>query len=474
MFAEKYKTVSVTDKVLAAASVSLLLSAVLNSVAQGGVTWLLYLIGLYIVLGANLIGANGNPFASVYSLGTLLYYYQVPLIYWWKDSHIESYSVTLTGEELKIYYLLYAVVVLANVGITRLILWFDLDPDTIRASFNKRTLEIALIFSTVMTVGMLLYAFNNAGGMNEYLALDKFESITYAKIGFFTWKDFLLITMALYFLVGKRNLIFLAIILGGMTIEVLTAKRLTLMLFAVLFYVFIMRRQSIVNFALLIVGLLGMNLLKFTYYNLKLMAIDNLPLSRLFWFDWPDFFKDSLLIGEFHGHVRLTYLFIFEELFYPASTFIDQFLVALPLGHRLVPGFQSVGKIMQVHMGEKWAALGANMYLPGYVSVSYLGVLLTYLIFAVYLIIFVRTANHISFARFLFIVLCPFLLFYSQREQIILIFKNLYVLGAASAFVWAVSVLAVRVHTELSKPNKTPKPSSLIEGTGHDDIDDKS
>ncbi|MDX8553631.1 hypothetical protein MK851_08355 [Tenacibaculum sp. 1B UA] len=372
---------------------------------------------------------NKNPLASIYSVGVFLYFYQVPLINFVAEKKSPVYNIVIDKNILPEYFFTYILVLGFQVIITYFLSinteWVNKVLKPIK--LKKSTYHKLFMVSILITILLLLYAFKNAGGVKEYFLLNKFESIEYGKLFFFTWKDFAVISFVVYFISEKKNTLFLITLLILIFIELLTAKRFLILFFVVFMYVTRIKKVTLKIAVLILIGLVFANFTKYTYYNLKNVVVSGASIETMFWFEWSDFFRSLLFLEEFLGHIRLTYLFLYNKINIDSFLIFDQLLVSLPFGNKLITDYSTAGEILKNYLREPWAGLASSMYIIPYLSLSFFGLLLIYSVYMGIILIIKFLTKKSVFFKVLFFMNIPIIFFYCQREEIIVVTKNLFI-----------------------------------------------
>lgn len=382
-----------------------------------------------LVLGLNVKKGNKNPIASIYSIGVFLYLYQVPLIQFVAQKKTPVYSLVMNKNVLPEYFFIYTLVLGFHLIITYFLIrntkWIDevLKP----LKFKKKVFYMLFLTSITITFLLFLYAFKKAGGVAEYFLLNKFESMEYGKLLFFTWKDFAIISIVIYFISEKKNILFLFIILLLIFIELLTAKRFLILFFGVFVYVTRIKKVSLKIVILIVATLVFANFTKYTYYNLKNIVVSDAAIESMFWFKWSDFFVSLLFLEEFLGHIRLTYLLLYNNIVLDFSVILDQLIVSLPFGNQIISNYTTAGEILKNHLREPWAGLGSSIFIVPYLSMSFLGLFIIYTLYIGVLQTMKFLSEKKVFFKVLFFMNVPIMFFYCQREEIIVIIKNLFI-----------------------------------------------
>lgn len=394
-----------------------------------GIIYIVYLFVL-VFLG------NINPISSLYSISVLLYFYQVPFINQVSLKTEGTYIINIQNNILAEYLFLYSLIIFLNFVVVlylsrRFSSWeFYFQNDKFKFILRKMVLP-----SFVLSIFLLYFAISKIGGFNAYLSLNKFESVEDAKFLFFTWKEFAIIGMSTLVLSKSKNVIYYLIAIVLVFVEILTAKRLLMLCFIAFVYVSYVRK---INFKILISIFLMMllsNLVKYTYYNLKGFFSGENDASSIIWFQWSDFFRDSLLINEFNGHLKLTYLSLYYRLEHGYENLLQMLGSLLPLSSILDLNYMTAGEYLRIYLNEPWAGLASSMYLNPYLSTSVFGLFLIYIIYLLIVEFLYKLSKNFLVFKLIFISLIPFLFFYMQREELMIITRNIYVYFPVSALI---------------------------------------
>lgn len=394
-----------------------------SSIVFFGVSWFL---GLFFML---YIG-NRNPIASVYSISFFLYYYQVPFLEYNAAKSEGIYRFTVIESILSEYYFIYSFLLFINMFIV-----FYLSNRFNKAHNNvfefSPNIKRVILPSFFVTSGLLFYTITKLGGFSQFLALNKFESVTEGQILFFTWKDFSIIFMVSVFfskLSKVERVIYHSLILFFVFVEILTAKRLLMLFYFIYVYLVYFGKINLTRSLLVIIVLLFSNFIKYTYYSLKQVFQGYIELKEIFWFDWKDFFMDSILIGEFSAHLHLTYLNMFYQVPYDKSYFLQFIFSILPFSSNLDINYLTAGEKLRLFLAEPWSGLASGIYITPYFSFFIWGLIIVYIIYISFFNILFILSNKSNLFKLLFLCLLPFLTFYIQREELIVLFKRFYVL----------------------------------------------
>ncbi|WP_202743554.1 O-antigen polymerase [Acinetobacter calcoaceticus] len=402
---------------------SLIISFTYNSFSLFffGFFWFLSLLFITII-------GNSNPIASAYSLSILLYFYQVPFINEIAKKSEGVYAFSIIPSAVSEFFFLYSFIILCNFIAVLFFKYkfYDWNNYFDEISFKKWISKI--IFPSILfSYLMLLYTIYKVGGVTSFLTLNKFESVQEAKILFFTWKEFTVLGMAALIFSRSKNYLYYILIITLIFIELLTAKRLLFLCFLVFVYVVFLRKMSFKRFFLLIAAVIFSNFLKYTYYGLKGFFSGENDASSIIWFKWSDFFADTLLVGEFSAHLRLSYLNIYYGIKHNIGTFFEMLGSLLPLSSNLDLDYVTAGEYLRNYLNEPWSGLASSMYLNPYLSFSIFGVFIIYAIYILMVGFIYNLAKHWNIFKLLFIVILPLAVFYIQREELMVITRNIYV-----------------------------------------------
>ncbi|MDC4527048.1 oligosaccharide repeat unit polymerase [Acinetobacter baumannii] len=371
---------------------------------------------------------NSNPISSAYSLGFFLYFYQVPFIEKIAERSEGVYSLTLTSSALGEYFYLYALILMFNFIV---VIFFKYKFRNWNLYFENQNFQrwlSRLIFpSLFVSYIMLIYTIHKIGGFSSFLTLNKFESVQEAKLLFFTWKEFAVLGMAALVFSRSKNLLYYILAVFLVFIELLTAKRLLFLCLTFFGYVVYLRRMSVKIFLLLILAVIFSNLLKYTYYGLKGFFAGENDASSIIWFEWKDFFSDTLLVGEFSAHLRLSYLNIYYGISHGVGNFFEMLGSMLPLASYLDLDYITAGEYLKNYLNEPWSGLASSMYLNPYLSFSLFGILFVYLLYIIIVSFIYSLAKKWNLFKLIFISILPLAFFYIQREELIIVTRNIYV-----------------------------------------------
>lgn len=367
----------------------------------------------------------------VLTISFLLYFYQVPFISLFPDSNVSVYNYiynSRVGNELLILYsflsLIFSLFIFISYNICKT------DPlDYIKPRLEDFS-SIGFIVSAIICSLMILYSIYNAGSIYNLSLMNKFESHESSKILFFTYKEFFILMCIFFFTGKKRSLLKLLLLASIISFELFLAKRFLIAVFGVFFILFNKNRFNLRFSILIALGVLLANSTKLIYYSLPYAIMNNVPnfWETVFYFDLEYFLKNMYHIGEFSGHIRLTYLSLQQNIHVTYKDFISLLLAGLPLSNSLFDiNYIPIGERLRLSLNEDWAGLASSTYIAPYLSLGYLGVIFTYLVYFIYL----NTLLYLSKIHTLFMILllyiCPVMLFYFHREPILIIFKTLTV-----------------------------------------------
>lgn len=372
---------------------------------------------------------NSNPISSIYSVGLLLYFYQVPLVELFQYSKVEVYSLSINNETSAKYYNFYSIILFFNI----------IACSIFKKSFEKWELTIYKIdrnkyklvsyILILISAVSLIYTLEKVGGFRSFLALNKFESVQEAKIFmFFTWREFIILAMSSYIILarGKNKLIY-SIFIFFMIIELLTAKRLLTLIFIISIYVSFYKKMSINNLIIMFLAILIMNLLKYIYYPIKGLVLGTNSINDVFWFSPSEFLTNSLLIGEFSAHLRLSYLYFYHKINFSHIDFINFLGNLLPLSSQYIKPHITAGEFLRIYLNEGWSGLASSLYIFPFTSAGYLGIVAIYSLYLLIIITWFKIAQKSEVLLLSFIATIPISLFYIQREELLVIPMNLYI-----------------------------------------------
>ena len=412
------------------------------------ILWPLFCTTSFLTLAFNIGMANRNPISSLYSIGVLLYYFQLPFIKFFPNTPVSVYNLNYQDHITFEFYLIYSFILSIQILITLYFSQLFKDYNTfiikIINSSNLGGFSKLNIIIACLTLTITIY---QNGGIINYLVLNKFEATEASRfLGFFTWKDFAVIGITTFVLSKSKNWLFTLLIISLITVEILTAKRLLLLITAASIYLTHMKTFKFQSFLYCSIAILFLNLIKYTYYSLQNIFTNKVADTEIFWFQWSDFFRDSLLTSEFSAHLRLTYLYLSHDISLPISDFFNQFFAAIPLsGTILQIDYLTAGERLRVMLNEPWSGLASSMYTSSFLSLGILGIILMYLIFVIYITFLYTISKKFNLIGILFISLSHYLFFYLQREEFLLAAQNTYVYSAILIFMfWALKLPKIK------------------------------
>ena len=386
-----------------------------------------------------------NKLAFLLALSSFIYFYQVPLMDFFPHDKLGVYNFKLNIDIQFEAYSIYNIVLGCIFPLIYYIKHNINFEDLVLSVKHKRLLNQLFYVSIIFSIGLLLFSILNSGGLNSYLMLNKFEASQSQKILFFTYKDFATITLVTGLLSNNKRIIFFTYILMVFFVgfEILSAKRIIILFVASYFFMFNVKRIKGRYFLYIYISIFLMTLIKFIYYNIRLYILAQSTFSDIFWFDWADVFYDTIFIHEGRGHIELLLSYLYNHLELSYSYFLDQLLVSLPFGHNIVSDYKTAGEFLRLYLHEPWTGLASSQYIVPYLSIGFVGIILVYIIqFLIIFILnyFIKLKNNMYLNLLLFINV-PIILFYSHREEIIVITKNLFVSSVALFVVYGCAII---------------------------------
>lgn len=372
-----------------------------------------------------------NSVFMVLSFSFFLYLYQVPFLQFFPESNISVYNFTyndISGSEV---FVLYSFILIVFSSMLLLSLHFTKFDPLIRIKSKMAVVSGSGFFiSSILCFSLVLFNVYNAGGIQSLSVMNKFESSEAAKFIFFTYKDFFILMCLSFFSEKKLSYLKLFLIILVILFELFLAKRYLIVVFGVLFILFNHNKLNVKYFILIILGVVSANLSKLFYYSLPYALMNDVTdfWGTVIYFDLQYFLSNIYYLGEFSGHIRLTYLSIDRGLEVSPNEFVKLLLAGIPLSNTIFDiNYVSVGERLRLFLGEDWAGLASSPYIMPYLSLGHFGVIIIYSIYFAVLNFMMHLAKYSLLTMIFFIYVTPTLLFYFQREPIVVIFKALTV-----------------------------------------------
>jgi hypothetical protein len=314
---------------------------------------------------------------------------------------------------------------------------------------KKREIYLSLYQSAfLICILLIIYTIISNDGILNYISLNKFEASESQKLVFFTFKDFGIIAITIGLILKGRYVKYSTymLILILISFEILSAKRFIILMIFTLIFIFKFKEFKKIHFAYIITSIMLMSLIKMIYYPIRLYASGDIEFLDIFWFTWFDFFNDAILIHETRAHIELLANFISLNWELDYTYIAKQLMVSVPFGHNIIDDYKSAGELMKEHLNEPWSGLSSSQYIIPYLSLGFLGILLIYAIQA-YLVYFLyKLTPKSNLLKLTFLSNIPIIFFYSHREEIIVIIKNIIILFSAVVITYCFSIL-IRIIT---------------------------
>jgi hypothetical protein len=374
--------------------------------------------------------SSQNSLSLLFSLSIFLYFYQVPLVGFFPKVEGVYFNYYLSnGLKVKLFFINSNILVCFYILIKYLInnsknwnLFLEKDRSSI--------LLKAIYFSSFFIVLIFLFlTIRNAGGIQEYLELNKFEASESQKTSFFTHKDFyIFFLISGFFIKRDRKFEFLCLVFLVMFFEILSSKRFLLLITAVYYFLFYVKKLNFKVFVWSIIAL-GFGIFsKFIYYSFKAYLLNSINFSEVFWFQWEDILKEFVLIHETRAHIELLINYLYFNVNFEVYYLIKQFVVSIPFGHVLVPDYKSAGAFLQNYLNEPWSGLASSQYIVPFLSIGLTGIYFIYSVHYLLLkILFWGLKLNNDYISLYLSSLFGLIFFYSQREEIVVIFKAIFI-----------------------------------------------
>lgn len=388
----------------------------------------IYSIGFISTLLWYIFGIKHNKLSLLFSGGIFLYFYQVPFILLFEND-ASLYSVSLSPNELMIFFGLYSLVALLylplilivrNINIRNMIIPWN--------QFTKFIYWICLSCSILLA----FYGVYNAGGINSYLLLNKFEVSEIQGFAYLSYKPFYLIMLPIGLSCKNKliNYITFFIILIAIIFDTISAKRFILLASCICIYIyrFNIHKLSIKSFFIGIFMFIFFVIVKKTYYPLAQFIIGNISANEIFWFTKEDFLNSLLINGECNGHILLTANYIFYGINFfnsNAPNILYQLLAMIPFAGEFNK-YTSAGEFMRIYVNEPWAGLASSQYIVGYLSLSYIGIIFSFLILICLFYLYkIMISSKKIIPKIMASSYSPIFLFYLHREEL-MVFKSMF------------------------------------------------
>ena len=399
-----------------------------------------------------------HKLALLLSLSTFIYFYQVPLMDFFPHEKLGVYDFKLNISMQFEAFIIYNIV-LGSIFIILSYLINKFDFKAIVNSLEKEKFLTYIFYSaSTLSVILLLYAISNAGGLNSYLILNKFEASTVQKIIFFTYKDFACIGIFSGLISNNKKITTLTylLIIFYLGFEILSAKRLMILIAVVSIFLYKMKDFKGKYFLYVFISIFIITLIKFIYYNIKLYILGESTFYDIFWFNWGDVFFDTIFMHEGRGHIELLLNYLYHDIDFKPIYFLEQLVISIPFGHQIIEHYQSAGEYLRIYLNEPWTGLASSQYIVPYLSVGFLGIVFIYLLQLTIIIsfnFFMKKTGY-QFIKIWFLINIPIMLFYSQREEIMVITKNLFISLIALAIVYFIAILLLLLKKIMPKKAK--------------------
>jgi hypothetical protein len=349
-----------------------------------------------------------------------------------RDMQFEAYSIYNT--------------VLASIFILLLFIKKEVDLNKVIFDLKKNNILDFIFYSSfLLTLFGLFVTINNAEGLRNYLILNKFEASQAQKMFLFTFKDFAIIAFVTGLISSNKKINYLTyglmVLLGGF--EILSAKRMILLLIAFSILLLKVKKIRAIYFIYIYGAVFVITLIKFIYYNIRLYVLGESTFIEIFWFDWSDIFFDSIFIHEGRAHIELLLSYLYNGFSFPPTKIIEQLMVSIPFGHQLIGNYLSAGEFLRITLHEPWSGLASSQYIVPYLSIGLIGITLIYLVHFFILggLNFLIKKTNFLYFKILFLINLPVMLFYSHREEIIVIIKNMIISSTVLCITYLFGIL---------------------------------
>ena len=398
---------------------------------------------------------NRNKISLILAISYALYFYQVPFIgNFSMDSPMLSYNIISTGSIVHELYTVYFFISIMMFFVIK-------QADQIRIDFTSQEdnpLLVKLFFSSLfLSVLLVIYAFINANGFSEYMKLNKLEASEIQNFFYLSYQPFALMAMVcgLWSRNKSIHLVSYFFIFLIVMFDIMTARRF--MILASLIIVFLLRYRDFKLKAVTFIwgyGLLfAMSLVKFIYYPFRNLLTGNLSSKDINSIKFSSVFHETFFSSETHAHIMLLANFLKEQIKLPPVYFLKQLIVGLPFGWQLVPSYKTAGDLLRLHYNVEWGGLASSFYIIPFISLGFGGILVAYLI----LILLLRGLKFLinqfpnSILPSVFVLInAPILLFYYQREELILITKTFFTYAFALSLAYYLSLVMVKKSERIS------------------------
>jgi len=386
-----------------------------------------------------------HKLAMLLSLSTFIYFYQVPLMDFFPHEKLGVYDFKL---DISMQFEAYSIynTVLGSIFIILYYLIKEVNFKDIVNSLQKEKFLTYIFYSaSILSIVLLLYAIFRAGGLNAYLILNKFEATAIQKFIFFTYKDFASIAIVSGLISNNKKITYLTyfLIIIYVGFEILSAKRIMILIVAINIFLYKMKDFKGRYFFYIFSAIFIMTLVKFIYYNIRLYVLGESTFYDIFWFNWGDVFFDTIFMHEGRAHIELLLSYLYHDISFQPIYILKQLIISIPFGHNIIEQYQTAGEYLRIYLNEPWIGLASSQYIVPYLSVGFFGIIIIYLLQLIIIAsfnFFIQKINY-QFIKLWFLINIPIILFYSHREEIILITKSVFISSSALTIVYIVAIL---------------------------------
>lgn len=365
-----------------------------------------------------------NIVCIIFTLSFVAYFYQIPFLSEIANNlKFKEYSIQINFDtEVKIF-TTYSFILFMYFFLIREISSFNLP------KINVEGKEYLYFISAFLTFLFVIIALVRAGGIDNYISLNKFEA-TEAQGSYLNYKIFAIIMVTIGFHSKKRiinYLNFIFIVFLSM-FEILTAKRYILAAFFILYILIRKKKLNVKDIFLFSMFYIMMVFFKLTYYNIKALFLSSGKIHDIIWFTTEEFIDSLLFNGEFIAHGVLFANIVQNQIYNEGIYwFFEMLLASIPFASWILPSsYLTAGELLRQKLNI-WSGLASAPYIVPYMSLNILGIFITYLILYRYIFKIIKKMSKNFYINLLIYSNIVNLVYYYIREELIFIIKWFYV-----------------------------------------------